>query len=131
MAAWAVWFFLFKKNDDQPLPAENIVPLSDSASHSTNPGSNGSEVDTSKLGLPVNSDTALFDVVVKETKIKQVALTRIALLKSYGRNVVMYTNDSVTYKVAEPFRLPLFDTTRILDSLNRYYPSSQTHIERR
>ncbi|MEO8111179.1 MAG: hypothetical protein ABI594_14145 [Ginsengibacter sp.] len=128
-AAWAIWFFLFKKNDAQPLPADNIVPVSDSAGHSTDPVSNGTAPDTSKLASPGNTNTASFDVVVKETKIQQVALTRLAILKSYGRHVVMYTNDSVTYKVAEHFQLPLSDTTKILDSLNRYYPPGQTYIE--
>ncbi len=127
--AWAVWFFLFKKNDDQPLPAENIVPVSDSASHSPNSFSNGSVQDTSRLASPGNTDTASFDVVVKETKIKAIAVTRLALLESYGRNVVMYTNDSITYKVAEPFRLPLSDTTKILDSLRKYYSSGKSYIE--
>ncbi len=128
-AAWAAWFFLFKKSDSQPLPAQNIVPVADSANHSTDVVSNASAHDTSKLALPGNVDTPSFDVVVKETKIKEIALTRLALLKSYGRNAVVYTNDSVTYKVAEAFRRPLSDTTKILDSLNIYYAPGKTYIE--
>jgi hypothetical protein len=33
----------------------------------------------------------------------------------------MYNNDSVTYKIAEPFTLALSDTTKMLDSLKEYY----------
>lgn len=128
-AVWAVWFFLFKKNDDQPLPAENIVPVSDSASHSPNSGSTGIAQDTGRLALADNPGTTSFYVVVKETKIKEVAVSRLALLESYGRNVVLYTTDSITYKVAEPFRLPLSDTTKIIDSLKKYYSAGISYIE--
>ncbi len=128
-AAWAVWFFLFKKDDNQQLPAEGIVPMSDSTSRPIDSVSNGISPDTNKLASPNNTDTASFNVVVKETKIKQVALARVALLESYGRNAIMYTNDSITYKVAEPFRLPLSDTTKILDSLKKYYFSGKSYIE--
>jgi hypothetical protein len=41
----------------------------------------------------------------------------------------MYTTDSITYKVAEPFALPLSDTTRILDSLRRYYTKAFVEIK--
>jgi hypothetical protein len=34
----------------------------------------------------------------------------------------MYTdNDSATFKIAEPFNLPLSDTTKMLDSLKTFY----------
>ncbi|MEO6638274.1 MAG: hypothetical protein ABIN25_08350, partial [Ginsengibacter sp.] len=68
-----------------------------------------------------NSDSTTFNVVVKETNLKQVAAARLSLLKSYNRSVIMYSDDSITYKVAEPFKLPLSDTTRVLDSLKKYY----------
>ncbi|MEO8860777.1 MAG: hypothetical protein ABI358_05105, partial [Ginsengibacter sp.] len=59
--------------------------------------------------------------MVKETNNKAVALARTEILKSYGRNVIMYTADSITFKVAQLFTAPLSDTAKILDSLNRYY----------
>ena len=71
-------------------------------------------------------------MVVRETKDKEVAYTRLEYLKSFGRNVIMYTTDSVTYKVAEPFMLPLSDTTKVLDSLNKNYYGEKNmpiHIE--
>jgi hypothetical protein len=46
-----------------------------------------------------------------------------------GRDVIMYTTDSITYKVAQPFILPLSDTTKILDSLNKYYYRGKAFIE--
>ena len=75
------------------------------------------------------ADSFTFKVVLKTTTNKEVALARLAKLKSYGRNVIMYTNDSITYKVAQPFMLPLSDTTRILDSLNSNFYLGRAHIE--
>jgi hypothetical protein len=41
----------------------------------------------------------------------------------------MYTADSVTYKLAEPFNLPLSDTAKIKDSLNRFYYLGKAKVE--
>jgi hypothetical protein len=41
----------------------------------------------------------------------------------------MYTTDSLTYKIAEPFMRPLTDTTKVLDSLSRYYSKGKIRIE--
>jgi hypothetical protein len=41
----------------------------------------------------------------------------------------MYKKDSLSYKLAEPFTLPLADTTRIKDSLNSFYYSGRAFIE--
>ena len=131
--AWAAWYFGFKENNRVPAPTvDNIVPVSDSAAISRK---NDSLAASQKLadGIKISqnnpADSFTFKVVVKETTNKQVALTRLAILKIYGREVIMYTNDSVTYKVAQPFMLPLADTTKILDSLNKYYYVGKAHIE--
>ena len=66
---------------------------------------------------------------MRETQSKDVALAVLQHLKNYGRKVIMYTDDSVTYKIAHPFMLPLSDTARVLDSLNKYYYRGKAHIE--
>jgi len=43
--------------------------------------------------------------------------------------VIMYTSDSLHYKLAEPFTLPLSDTARIRDSLNKFYYNGKAYIE--
>lgn len=43
-------------------------------------------------------------------------------------NVIMYTTDSVHYKLAEGFNRPLSDTTRVKDSLRIFY-AFRTFIE--
>ena len=85
--------------------------------------------DSNKTVNKNQTDSFTFKVVVNEFTNTQDALIRLANLKSYNRNVIMYTDDSITYKIAEPFIAPLSDTTRVLDSLNRYYAKGKTRIE--
>ncbi|MGH2649303.1 MAG: hypothetical protein ACRDE8_17115 [Ginsengibacter sp.] len=86
-------------------------------------------LDSIKLAQTNPADTFSFKIVLKTTTDKNIALARLAKLKSFGRKVIMYTHDSVTYKVAEPFTLPLSDTTRVLDSLNKNYYQGRARLE--
>ncbi|MEP6928028.1 MAG: hypothetical protein ABI834_10345 [Ginsengibacter sp.] len=133
LGAWAAWYFGFKKNDTEQVDTtNNIVPITDT---SNAPKQNDSLLAAQTLTATTNNiqknsaDSFTFKVVVRETKDKKVALARLAILKSLGRNVIMYTSDSVTYKVAQPFILPLSDTTRVLDSLNKYFYQGKAHID--
>ncbi len=54
---------------------------------------------------------------------------RMNVLTARHHKVIMYTKDSLFYKLAEPFTLPLADTTRIKDSLNRFYYLGKGFIE--
>ena len=65
----------------------------------------------------------------KETIDKAEAVKTLNKYKQYGHKVIMYTDDSVMYKVAEPFTLPLSDTTHIKDSLNKNYYLGKAHVE--
>ncbi|CAN5229547.1 hypothetical protein BH09BAC2_BH09BAC2_11080 [soil metagenome] len=68
-----------------------------------------------------DESTKGFNVVIKSDITRQSAEKRIQQLKTYGRNVIMYTKDSVYYTVAETFTLPLADTLYVKDSLQRFY----------
>jgi hypothetical protein len=133
LGAWAAWYFGFKKNDTEELTkTENIIPITDTVSTQKK---NDSLAAAQKLTDSLNNikknpaDSFTFKVVVRETRNKAVAFARLEFLKSFGRNVIMYTDDSVTYKIAEPFMLPLSDTTKVLDSLNKnYYGERKVHI---
>lgn len=132
--AWAVWEFGFKKSGDEPATAasDKIVPVFDSAANLKRLDSIAAALkaaDTVGNAKKSSTDSITFKVVVKETTNKNVALARLQKLKSLGRDVIMYTNDSITYKVAQPFTLPLSDSTRILDSLNKFYYVGRAHIE--
>ena len=126
--AWAVWRYAFNNEEQQEKlsSTDMIVPLPDSSQKTdsfstTNPLLNANN---NVFRNPLDSFT--FQVVVNGFTNSQAALARLAQLKSYGRNVILYTNDSITYKIAEPFMRPLADTTKVLDSLSRYYGNSKT-----
>ncbi|MEO8763364.1 MAG: hypothetical protein ABI416_03715 [Ginsengibacter sp.] len=132
LGAWATWYFGFKKSDtEQVTKSDAIVPIADS---SPSPKKNDTVTEVPKQtdrvagGTKSLADSFTFKVVVRETRDKEVAAARLAILKSFGKNVIMYTTDSINYKVAEPFMLPLSDTTRILDSLNKNFYAGKEHI---
>lgn len=123
LIAWAVYYFAFNKNENTDVAAnENTV--SDSLEI---------EKDTAILNPPAISTVAedgyTFKVVFKTTKDKAEALKTLNKFKDYGHKVIMYTRDSVTYNVAEPFTLPLSDTARVKDSLNKYFYLGKARVE--
>ncbi len=127
---WAAWNFLFKKNDKEITQSESIVPLRDTSAITTDStASTATLVDSASISQKQASDSVAFNVVVGDYNNKQAAMSRLAKLKSFGRNVIMYTNDSVTFKIAHPFVLPISDTTKVLDSLNKYYYLGKAYIE--
>ncbi len=127
---WAAWNFLFKKDDNEITQSENIMPVADTSSISKDSLAKiAMAEDSLKISQKPISDSVPFNVVVRVTKNKEVALARLAILETMGRDVIMYTTDSITYKVAQPFTRPLSDTTKILDSLNKYYYRGKAFIE--
>jgi len=135
LGSWAAWHYGFKKDTVESVPAtNNIVPVRDTVD-TTQKQTSDSLAEAQRVTDSIRNaqknpaDSFTFKVVLKTTTNKEVALARLAKLKSYGRKVIMYTDDSITYKVAQPFMLPLSDTTKILDSLNSYYYLGRAHIE--
>ena len=134
--AWAAWNFIFKKDDkddDKDITqSESIVPLPDTLSKNTDSLINSPlPTDSNSMVQKPISDSTSFYVVVADYTNKEEALARIAKLKTFGRNLIMYTDDSITYKIGHAFTLPLSDTTKILDSLNRYYYVGKAYIDLR
>ncbi len=118
------------RNDTERNQSETIFPLADTSSAFNDSLLADSLRRDSIMRLPNPlTDSVPFNVVIGVATSKKTALSRLAKLKSYGRNVIMYTNDSITFKVAHPFMLPLPDTTRVLDSLNKYFYQGKAYIE--
>lgn len=119
-AGWAAYTFLYKPTQEQQLNAiteeQSILP------DTTAPK------DTLSRTV-LSSDGYTFKIVFKETKDKADALKTMEKYKLMGHTVIMYTADSITYKVAEPFTLPLSDTAHVKDSLNRYYFLGKARVE--
>ncbi len=125
MIGAVTWYFFLRH---KPVAEETVTaPMQPSADTGT---AKLPAVPDSVSKKPViASDGYTFKVVFKETINKAAALERMNELTTRGHKVIMYTSDSVKYKLAEPFTLPLSDTARIKDSLNRFYYLGKAYIE--
>lgn len=123
-AVWAVWRYAFTKKDEPQnlTTTEGVVPVKDSSFKADS--TTIANVKPAKV-----SDTVSFNVVVGEYHTQKAAEKRLGKLKDNHRNVILYTDDSTIYKVAEHFNLPLTDTTKILDSLRRYYAKALIELK--
>ncbi len=134
----AIWYFVTHKKETTPL-ADNTPALPVMA----NNNSGNIPKDTAAVTLastdsvsakpvaPPTPDAAgyTFKIVFKVTNNKAAAIDKMNTLVFRGHKVIMYTADSVIYKLAEPFNLPLSDTTKVKDSLNRFYYLGKGKVE--
>ena len=129
---WAAWHFLHNKTQTE-LEKNNTPPQTISPSISpTEPVSKAivkkDFVTANPAAVPKN-EYYKFRVVFKETKNREAATVKMKNLLARGHQVILYTRDSIHYKLAEPFNLPLSDTARIKDSLNKYFYLGKAFIE--
>lgn len=121
---WSLWHYLENKKSspENITTTEPIVPLADTTHFQKDSTIIANAVvDSTKTAQENPSDSVTFKIVVGRYRTISAAEARLKLLKNSRRNVIMYTTDSIIYKIAEPFTLPLSDTTKALDSLKRYY----------
>ncbi len=123
----AVWYFFFKdKKTANPVSQTIRVVLPDTAKPAI------TTVDSlvkPKPESPAATDGYTFKVVFMITRDSNAAVSRMNTLISRGHKIIMSKHDSLRYKLAEPFTLPLSDTTHIKDSLNNFYYSGRGFIE--
>jgi hypothetical protein len=121
-AAWAAYYFFYQKN--------NEVSVNETQTEQTLTDTSGAAAKDSLASTPATEgDDYTFKIVFKVTKDRQEALRTLNKFREYGHKVIMYTKDSITYKVAEPYTLPLSDTTHIKDSLNKFYYQGKARVE--
>ncbi len=126
------WFFLNnKKNEDTNKQAadEKVVNANPTSIHDTT-SANLLKPDTSKL-VQHKPDSMLqtkridtnitFKVVLKNYPSLLLAQKTYYKLTGYGYKLLLYTSDSVTYKIAMPFKKPLTDTTAAIDSVRKEF----------
>lgn len=123
---WVVWHFAFAKKDtpESFTSTEQIVPLNDSSFKT-----DSAIIAESQIAQQNSADSVSFNIVINEYSTRPAAEWRLKKLKSLQRNAILYTNDSVIYKIAEPFTLPLSDTTRILDSIKHNYSKAYVEVK--
>ncbi len=130
LIAWAVWKYAFNSETEPDNLTQATYPTDTTpASARVENHANMPTQDTNSIIATPSSDGYTFKVVVNEYYSLPLAETRLANLKNYGRQVILYTADSLIYKIAEPFTRPLNDTTKVLDSLNGYYGKGKIKIE--
>ena len=123
------WYFFGRKND--------TVQDTRTAEASADTIKNGKPADDTTAAVKVvnnateKNDGYTFKVVILQTADSNAAVSRMNVLTARKHQVIMYKTDSITYRLAEPFTLPLGDTSRIKDSLNSYYYSGKAFIELR
>jgi hypothetical protein len=130
--AW--WFFIKKDSAGEKQPAANTETTvkADTANVAgTIPDS--LKTDTANTAQaaqqPPAGGNTLFKIVFMVTTDKAKATARMQTLIARGHKVIMYNADSVTYKLAEPFTLPLSDTGKVKDSLSRWYYGKNIFVE--
>lgn len=119
------WYFLIRNNNNATANTtvaeqadtikSNVPPIDTVAMKTVQPGTSG--------------DGYTFKVVFMVTTDSAAAVARMNALTARNHKVIMYTRDSLFYRLAEPFTLPLSDTARIKDSLNKYYYSGKAFID--
>jgi hypothetical protein len=119
----AAWYFFSREKDTATISetaVEQTLPI-------VSPAQDTSNIDTNKITTPQKTDSILpvtpqandytFRVVIKNYPSLFLAQKSYNRLTSYGYKLLLYTADSVTYKVAMPLTKPLIDTTRARDSV--------------
>ncbi len=134
----AAWYFLSSKKSNEPVKENTVeqttvspAPVLDTLKKDTATLITQKPDPVAALQPVTNNSTDgyTFKIVFKETSSKAVALEKMNIMTLRGHKVIMYTTDSVIYKLAEPFKLPISDTTKIKDSLNKYYYVGKAKVE--
>ncbi|MEP6596973.1 MAG: hypothetical protein ABJA71_13555 [Ginsengibacter sp.] len=131
LIGWAIYYVFFKTAVENEKPAtQQLNVATDSSSLVTGSVVTDSSNLKKDIASPASSGTLslgndlTFKIIFKESKNKEEAFNLMNKLNSWGHHVIMYTADSVNYKLAELFNLPLSDTTRAKDSLEKLYGNS-------
>lgn len=127
---WAVWKYAFNTPEESTITHTDVTPLTASSPETGQDSAQVAAI-SSDLSMKPASDTIGFKIVVGIYKTRAAGQNRLNDMKLSNRNVIMYTTDSINYKIAEPFpNLPLSDSTRIKDSMRRFYGDRTYLIER-
>lgn len=132
LIASTVWYFFIRKKNNTEIV--NVLPeavAKDSLKNNTTlkPDTSLPVATTTTTATTAPTSPYTFKVVFMVTPDSALAATRMKTLTTRGHTVIMYKKDSLHYTLAEPFTLPLSDTTHVKDSLNSFYFSGKAFIE--
>ena len=127
---WGAWYFLTKKKDtvvtEKIEPAPPVIQQPDTTKLTVQ------QKPDSITAKPVTpADGYSFKIVIKNYPSLLTAQKAYDRLTSYGHKLLLYTADSVTYKLAMPFTKPLSDTSFVRDSVRNKLFGGKPYIELR
>lgn len=130
------WYFFIKKDETVPAAEttteQNIlpaVPITDTTKKDSL-GIIPQKTDSvEQLATPEINNSYTFKVVIKNYSSLMLAQKSFTRLSNYGHKLLLYTADSVIYKVAMPFTRPLADTTYVKDSIRNRLFGGRPYIE--
>ena len=120
-----IGYYFYQKASNEEVPMSSIslssAPSQDTISQSNNTILPQTDTLNKTLSLsPVEVIDVEFNVVVEVAK-KNRAYKRFADLKEWGHKVILYTSDSIDFKIAFPIKAPLADSIRYRDSLSQFF----------
>jgi len=122
LTGWAIYHFMFSKKSvtEESVPIlQQPVAVADSTLLKKDTAVNTFKTDTTHQSTSVNDSS--FNIIIRQTDNKKEAIRYFNKLTRWGHHLVIYTSDSLNFKLAEVINLPLSDTTRVKDSLSKFY----------
>lgn len=133
MIGITAWYFLVKNKDNKPEPVTETPAVKQDTPNVTkvNPDSSLKKTDSNSVTAPLatNNNDYTFKVVIKNYPSLFLAQKAYNRLSGYGHKLLLYTSDSVTFKVALPLYRPLADTTRAKDSVRLLLFGGNPYVE--
>jgi hypothetical protein len=135
LAGAALYYFLVLKNPDtetaqQAVPAKDtaltdtskIISLKiDSTIKNTADSTDSLHKITPIPTQPLQTESSSFKIILKDYNSQKSVQRAFDRLTNYGHKVIILTTDSVNYKLALPFNMPLADTLRVKDSIRKFF----------
>jgi len=131
LVASSVWYYLHQKKEavtdeaNTGSTTQPVIPVPDTQNIHKPVTDSLARDSASKAAGPQYT----FKVVFREYLGMDAAVKKMKDLIQRKHVVIMFTSDSLHYKLAEPFTLPLSDTARIRDSLNKFYYNGKAYLE--
>jgi len=126
LAGTAAWYFF--NNTDKV--SSNNTPAAIQQTKTVKENIKPTDTVAGNVAAAVHTnDGYTFKVVLMQTADSVAAVARMNVLTARQHTIIMYKSDSAKYRLAEPFSLPLTDTARIKDSLNKFYYKGKAFIQ--
>ncbi len=131
MTGAAAWYFL-TKNKNKPEQITETPAVKPDSTQAVKPAADSlnSKADSATTTAPAATNTGYtYKIVIKNYPSLLLAQKAYDRLTGYGHKLLLYTSDSVTYKVALPMNSPLSDTTRARDSVRQLLFGGNPYVE--